>query len=282
MHSVQFRKFKKEMGQANHFLITILVGLDAVEDGAQKRESFQTTWNPQNTNFSVSRSRHYAIKSALAWTVDNLDMYLRLCNRLPRLYSGSESAEISNTKLSVYNKLIVILKNHNEIPISQSAYVDLLICWRNNLIHFDAENQLSSESNRYFKNIPSDDIIANKYHLDAEQMLSRFQAKECPTFKEITSLISMTIHFVEDLDASLLANIDQYEFLKQTLSQILHLDEKNIQAFSHRNTTSFKRQKRIKQLLASNGIPNTFYNDAGQRFLDEFSHYTPEQVYSKL
>ena len=98
MNSRAFRKFKTEMGQANHFLITIMVGLDAVEDGAKKRESFHTTWNPQNARASASRSRHYAIKSALAWAVDNLDMYLRLCNRIPRLYSDSESLEIAQTK----------------------------------------------------------------------------------------------------------------------------------------------------------------------------------------
>ena len=72
MNSRAFRKFKTEMGQANHFLITIMIGLDAVEDGAEKRESFKTTWNPRNRTNSVVRSKAYAIKSALAWTVDNL------------------------------------------------------------------------------------------------------------------------------------------------------------------------------------------------------------------
>ena len=85
MNSRAFRKFKTEMGQANHFLITIMIGLDAVEDGAQKRESFNANWNPKDVTASVVRSKHYAIKSSLAWAVDNLDMYLRLCNREPRL-----------------------------------------------------------------------------------------------------------------------------------------------------------------------------------------------------
>lgn len=86
MHSSSFRKFKSEMVQANHFLITIMVGLDVVEDGAVKREDFHAVWNPQNTISSVKRNKQYALKSALSWAVDNLDMYLRLANRLHILY----------------------------------------------------------------------------------------------------------------------------------------------------------------------------------------------------
>lgn len=41
MNSRAFRKFKTEMGQANHFLITIMIGLDAAEGGAEKRESLK-------------------------------------------------------------------------------------------------------------------------------------------------------------------------------------------------------------------------------------------------
>lgn len=37
MNSRAFREFKTGVGQANHFLITIMIGLDAVEDGAEKK-----------------------------------------------------------------------------------------------------------------------------------------------------------------------------------------------------------------------------------------------------
>ena len=213
MNSRAFRKFKTEMGQANHFLITIMVGLDAVEDGAQKRESFHTTWNPQNLQASVLRSRHFSIKSSLAWAVDNLDMYLRLCNRIPRLYDASESLEIAQTKQSIYRKFRCVIKNHTELSPDKYAYVDLLICWRNNSVHFDADNQLLATSLHYFKNIPVDDIVTKSYHLDVSEMLGHFHRGECPTLKETATLISMTIHFVEELDRLLLKNVQQYQFL---------------------------------------------------------------------
>lgn len=61
MNSNAFKKIKREMGQANHFLITIMIGLDAVDGGAQKREEFKTSWNPQNVSASVRRSKQYSI-----------------------------------------------------------------------------------------------------------------------------------------------------------------------------------------------------------------------------
>ena len=267
MNSRAFRKFKTEMGQANHFLITIMVGLDAVEDGAEKRESFKTTWNPENRTNSVVRSKKYAIKSALAWTVDNLDMYLRLCNREPRLYHDEESLKIAKTKHSVYNKFDCVIHNHLELSVSKFAYVDLLI-WRNNSVHFDAENKLMAESIYYFRNIPEDDIVTNTYHLDVNQMLDRFNRGECPTFKEAATLISMTIHFVEELDSILLRDIDQYRFLETSLFKLLK-SEKETSVFSFRNTTPEKRKKKLKQLFVTAGVSEEFYNEDGKRFLDE-------------
>lgn len=281
MNSRAFRKFKTEMGQANHFLITIMIGLDAVEDGAEKRDSFKTTWNPESKTSSVVRSKQYAIKSALAWTVDNLDMYLRLCNREPRLYHDDESVEISKTKHSVYNKFGCVIRNHSELTVSKFAYVDLLICWRNKSVHFDAENKLMTESINYFRSIPEDDVVTNTYHLDVNQMMERFNRGECPTFKEAATLISMTIHFVGELDGILLRDIEQYQFLETSLFKFLK-SENTTSIFSFKNTTPEKRKKKLKQLFATVGISEDFYNEDGERFLDEVVNLKEDEFIRKV
>lgn len=281
MNSRAFREFKTGVGQANRFLITIMIGLDAVEDGAEKRESFKTTWNPENRTNSVVRSKTYAIKSALAWTVDNLDMYLRLCNREPRLYGDAESAEIADTGHSIYKKFRCVINNHKEIALDKSAYVDLLISWRNNTVHFDAENQLMHASLDYFRNIPADDVVVNKYHLDVNQMLDRFKRGECPTFKEMATLISMTIHFVEELDGILLRDMDQYRFLETSLIKLLK-SERETSALSFKNTTPEKRKKKIKQLFVAAGISEDFYNEDGERFLDEVVNLKQDEFIRKV
>lgn len=125
-HSLYYRMFKREVGQANHFLITMMVGLDAVNHGAKKEEDLHACWNPKNVNSSVIRSKQYAIKASLAWTVDNIDMYLRLCNREPRLYGEEESIKIAQTKHSVYNKFKCVTDMHSEVDSCKAAFADLL------------------------------------------------------------------------------------------------------------------------------------------------------------
>ena len=64
--SKNLKIFKNEIGQANHFLITILVGLDGVHDNKINiKEEFSTSWNPKNRIDSANRSREFAKKSAL-------------------------------------------------------------------------------------------------------------------------------------------------------------------------------------------------------------------------
>lgn len=266
------------MGQANHFLITIMVGLDAVKNGAKKEDSFHTTWQPKDTPTSAERSRQYAIKSSLAWAVDNLDMYLRLCNRNPKLYQEIESQEIAETKHSVYNKFKCVAKNHPQIATNKKAFVDLLICWRNNLMHFDAENDLLWESEKYFKNIPDDDAIVNNYHLDSSSMLCRFRNGDPPTFKEVTTLISTTIHFVEELDKILLGDIQQDIYLENTLRVLVREDLTDLGVFSFRNTTPEKKIKKLKQLFKTIGIDQSFYNEGGESFLEKIAKMSKEEL----
>ena len=84
--SKERKAFKKSLGQANHFLITALVGLDYIRNNNVKcPEDFSTSWNPKNKSFSVDRSRQYILNSSMAWAVDCLDAYFSRCNQNPKL-----------------------------------------------------------------------------------------------------------------------------------------------------------------------------------------------------
>ena len=270
------------MGQANHFLITIMVGLDAVEDGAKKRSSFKTSWNPKDVSASATRSKIYAIKSALAWSVDNLDMYLRMCNRKPKILSESECEEFSKTKHSVYKKYMCIIDNHPELETNKKAFVDLLICWRNNLIHFDAENQMLDESKKYFLNCAKDDMQLKKYNFDVCAMMKRFEEGDFPTFKETTTLISMTIHFVEQLDSLLLGLINQKLYLDDMLCVKMKSNDEISEIFGHRNVDFDKRIKKIKQYLVTQGITDDFLNEDGEAYIKYVAGLTIEDIKERL
>lgn len=283
MHSNNFRFFKKRMGQANHYLITILIGLDAVRNGAKKEEAFSTCWNPENVQYSANRSKKYAINSALSWAVDNLDTYLRLCNREPKLYREDESEQIAQTNLSVYKKYKCVLEHHTVFPDNQKAFVDLLICWRNNMMHYDAENELLPSTRRYFEKIPNEDIVITKYHLNIGEMLERFNNGESPTFKEITTMISMTIHFVELLDSVLISNVDQKVYLRILLYKEYKKNTDTVTNFlSFQNCSVEKKTKKIKQFFATHGIDDDFYNDEGIDFINSISSMSAKELIQNL
>lgn len=217
VNSRAFKKFKQEIGQANHFLITILIGLDGVKAGKiKKSDEFDAAWNPKDVKASVDRSRIFALKSSLAWTVDCLDMYLRMCNRKPKLISDTLSSKFDGTGHSVYEKYKVITDEFiiNEID---SAIVDLLICWRNRMTHYDANNVLLNRSRVVLEEKLKEEESVVKYHLNPIQMLESFDKKKCPTFKEMAFLIRKTISFVESVDRIILNKIDVMKVLDDTL-----------------------------------------------------------------
>ena len=112
----------------------------------------------------------------------------------------------------------------------------------------------------YFRNIPDDDVVVNKYHLDVNQMLDRFKRGECPT---------------------LLGDMDQYRFLETSLIKLLK-SERETSALSFRNTTPEKRKKKIIQLFVAAGISEDFYNEDGERFLDEVVNLKQDEFIRKV
>ena len=85
-YSYALKEFKSLAGQSNHFLITILIGLDAVENGdAEKSDDFKTSWNPKNVTSSARRSRMFSINATLAWLIDAFDSYVIIGNRSPKI-----------------------------------------------------------------------------------------------------------------------------------------------------------------------------------------------------
>ena len=91
----------------------------------------------------------------------------------------------------------------------------------------------------------------------------------------------MTIHFVEELDSILLRDIDQYRFLETSLFKMLN-SEKETNVFNFRNTTPEKRKKKLKQFFVSVGISEDFYNEDGERFLDEAVNLKEDEFISKV
>ena len=115
--SIALKRFKNEIGQANHMLITIMVGLDGIVPyQVEAQEEFHTSWNPKSKEISVERSKVFVKKATMAWLVDCIDMYLRLINQSPILIESKQlkqSIDSKDNSRSVYKRINIICSHYN-------------------------------------------------------------------------------------------------------------------------------------------------------------------------
>lgn len=223
-NSKNLKVFKKEIGQGNHFLITILVGLDSVKNGtAIKNEEFRTSWNPRNVRVSADRSSDFAKKSTLTWVVENLEMYLRMCNEEPKIIIDSNiQRQFDSFGRSVYLKAMTISK-HLDINEINQALVDLTICWRNKLVHYNAENRIEQKSYEVLLKI-KERISQEHSGLNIERIIDSYEKKRVPSFKEVASMVRASIDFITEVDNKLIEQLDILSYSDRIIYEYLSAD----------------------------------------------------------
>ena len=263
-------------------LITILVGLDGIVPyQVEANDEFHTSWNPKCKEISVQRSKAFAKKALLAWLVDCLDMYLRLINQAPILIPESDlkfkidSPDISR---SVYKRINLVC-SYYEISSINYALVDLLICWRNRLTHFQAENNIS-ESNREVLISNATEILDKHCGLNITSTLKSFDKCGFPTFKEVSSFVRASINLVSEMDEQLIYNIGMVRYADRVIIKYLSEDKENRlnNIFSKDLQTA---EKSLKQILYQNGFIARNENDV-DRFCTEISALNYREAKSRL
>jgi hypothetical protein len=248
MHSKAYRIFKKEVGQSNHFFITLYVGLKAIENGAKKAADIHEAWDPKNIKASVDRSLIYAKKATLAWVVDNLDVYFKLANKSPIIFDKDEKKLIDGAGRSIYNKFSIVAERYSDIDLVEVSFVDLLICWRNKMVHSDADNKLKNNSRECLQNIEKSHVVVSKYHMNISSMLERFDNGMEPTNKELETMISILIHFISHLDEQLLDKIDRVQYIHDLIKKDL---KDNQYKFDFATRDDIKRLRQFRTMLKS-------------------------------
>lgn len=243
--------FKDLIGQNNHFLITILVGLDEVAaEKATLGSEFSTSWNPKDTRNSAMRSRQFAIKATLSWIVDSIDAYFTLAYRVPKLVQSEAFSEsMDGTNQSVSNKLEVFRKHINCLDV-EYALVKLMIVWRNRLVHNFAENDITEEIRKILSTEANKKYIKENYrNLEIDKLLESFDNsfKSIPKFKEITSFVSAAVKFITDVDDKLVSSLDLEKYFKEIIYNYI-LGDPNMQTPNDKDS----RLKRLQGIWNKN------------------------------
>ena len=256
-HSKVQRQFKKRMGQANHFLITILIGLDEVGKGTVKKpDTLDVAWDPKDAKASVIRSREYALNSSLAWIIDNFDAYVQNCKRKPSLIEKKELlSALDSADRRVNDKFVVLFNRYRDREQIKlyGALLALGIQWRNITTHSEAKNVLDEE---YVK-ILSDNkewYYSNFSHLVIDDALVHFNAHKSPTLKETASIVKAVLRFVELVDTELIRELDNERYLSELFQDHFSVEEKQKDERGLILTLTKERQKSmVKNILFSNG-----------------------------
>lgn len=232
-----------------------MVGLDGIVPyHVEANSEFHTSWNPKSKEVSVERSKVFAKKASLAWLVDCLDMYLRMINQAPSLICKDNlkfQIDSQDNSRSVYRRINLIC-DYYKIQSIDYALIDLLICWRNRLTHFQAENDIKKESRTVLLSNAAS-IQTNHCGLDIGATIRSFDSSHFPTFKEVTSFVRASINLVSAIDRCLLNDIDKVEFADKIMIKYIN-DLKDTRLNNIFSKDSRTAEKTIKQVLLQNGF----------------------------
>ncbi|WP_156737755.1 hypothetical protein [Mycobacterium sp. E735] len=245
--------FKKMLGQNNHFLITILVGLDAVESGqANLSPEFSTSWSPINAHASARRSRDFATKALLAWASTALDTYRRQLSTPTNVYLSIGECDAIKAEEGLGARLQRLSQLVGAVMGPEKELVELLVVWRNRVVHTNARDVVSGGLKRRL--LANQALLAKDYQgLNIERAMEGARRGNAPKFKEITALVRAAHIFVREIDKAILARVDLDKCLLAVLSTYVSEDPvKRCRNIWGRDAA--RRRRSIMQVAQSYGM----------------------------
>jgi len=90
---------------------------------------------------------------------------------------------------------------------SYYSSVELILAWRNVLVHDPETDQLGSNALNVLRQ-DSEYFLANHAQTDIESLIARYEEHACPTLKDVSTLVSVLNRFVASIDAILISQCD--------------------------------------------------------------------------
>lgn len=247
--------FKDLLGQANHFLITILVGLNGIrKNNVTIDDEFRTSWNPKDYRRSAERSRVFALDLALVRAVDALDTYFMMSVRKPcALPDAKFISAMDATGRSVAKRLSVFDTHLPSLRESHKAILEVAIEWRNRRVHSLSDDRVSHAKRRII--LDDCEFIRKNYSgLESTNLLDHFESGLAPTFKEAASIINFCHQAVEHYDKNILSEMNIERYICDNVIMILESGEPDVSNRISRIWDSPKREAKALRLLRLAGV----------------------------
>lgn len=240
--SEPLRNFLRQVGESVAHVNTLVVGLDAVENGYSKPDTLNISWSPSDTKAAALKARRFVLEAVLVRVQQAVSSYIIAISKLER-FDEVRASWTGKTKIAQK------VKDVGEFSLGSDSYrlagCCLLLHWRNRLVHRTSNSRLG-QSQRKILTDNETEIAASYAAISVTRLLKDFEDQK-PSLKDVSTLISMSIRVARELDATLgdLSRSDMERMLTH-----YGLNEKICQ-LNNRPYNEERREKAVLSLLRS-------------------------------
>lgn len=222
--STELRDFRVRSGHTTQYLLTLVVGTEAVRSGFRAPEGLPAAWNPKSREDAAGRARTFALQAATVWNAESVIGYVSsITNARPALLTEDLSAKVRDTRARE-DKLVALCSGVDHPATTALALVRAALVWRNRLTHVHSANRVAQEVVASLR--ASEGSIAEDYQgLAVTEMLQRIQDGAPPRLKEATALIRASGVLTRSLDQHICSRTNITSYLNEVLRQHLEPPE---------------------------------------------------------
>lgn len=142
---------------------------------------------------------------------------------------------------------------------SYFAAIEILIAWRNVLVHDPDSDQLGSDAISVLESDASF-LAANHAGININQTILRYQDRLEPTLKDISTLVSILLRYVAGIDAFLIAQCDAGTYFQEAVRHEIQAFGKPIEILRLWSRKALnERIVRARTLVSHHGfVPDSF------------------------
>ena len=197
METLEIKRLLREIGESVHSMNTIAVGLSKLNDkNCDIPKGLEISWKPNDIETSKVKSRNYAKRAAIIYSVESFFDYLESISENP-FWNHSEINFKGDDKkaIKVYNFLDQISSISDEVKI----LAEFACHWRNKIVHSSASKaKLSNDKIGRIRQL-RDYIYENYSHFDINFAFENYDAKRI-TLKDSSTLITILIKAARQID----------------------------------------------------------------------------------
>ncbi|EIJ39293.1 hypothetical protein [Galbibacter orientalis] len=197
METLEIKRLIREIGESVHSMNTIAVGLSKLNDNnCDIPNGLEISWKPNDIETSKIKSRNYAERAAMIYSVESFFDYLETISENPFWNHPEINFKEDNKKaIKVYNFLNQIPSIRDEVKI----LAEFACHWRNKIVHSSASKaKLSNDKIGRLRQL-GDYINENYYHFDINVAFDNYDSKRI-TLKDSSTLITILIKAARQID----------------------------------------------------------------------------------